>query len=56
MATASTPALPRVLRVATSHVRAAPTWSTYSIFLSVTHLASLGDSSDSLVTTGSCVA
>ena len=56
MATASTPALAdRVLRLATSHVRALPTWSTYSIFWRVTHFASDVGSSERRVMTGSWV-
>ena len=55
LATASTPAEPRVLRVATSQVRGLPTWSTYSIFLRATHLESVVKRSVTLVMTGSCV-
>lgn len=56
MATASTPAVDeRVLREATSHVRGFPTWSTYSIFWRVTHLAWSVERSDTLVMMGSWV-
>src|SRR5437868_4883025 len=55
IATASTPALPRVFLDATSHVRSHPSWSIYSIFLSSTHFASAEERSVVLLMRGSWV-